>query len=325
MDWLRTSTTRALCALGRSYVDLLADRLRINVHVVLISLSRLLLIGAERNSHTDNLHRLERAFRSNGWEVTTVSHDELTLDRGNLQYFSNRREVTDVDAFDVIWVLGFGSRSTFLDRMQLLHAVNQNKFVNSIDAYLLYHNKATLAMSRLNKYSPSTIVSADVEVLVNHVRQGGHWIAKPTAGSFGRDVFELTVDDPNLEQILEHLTRNDYAILQERVDTVREQRWFVAMGTEIGAYQKVKDGLRGNIRATSSAVICEPDEQEREMVRSIARDLVVLGIRACAVDIAYPYLLDVNFVNPGWFQTMEHLTGVNLANRLPSLFEGTFR
>ena len=284
-------------------------------------MSRLLLIGTERESHTDNLQRLEFAFISNGWDVTTVSHDELTLDRGQIRYLRNHREVADVATFDWVWVLGFGARTTFLDRMQLLHTADQTKFVNSIDAYLLYQNKATLAMSSLQKHSPVTIVSASVDDLIDHVREGGDWIAKPTAGSFGRDVFELQANDSNLVQILEHLTRTDYAILQERVSTAREQRWFVAMGTEIGAYQKVKIGLRGNIGAASSAVNCEPNEQERAMVKSIASDLVKLGIRACAVDIAYPYLLDVNFVNPGWFQTMENLTGVDLATKLPPLFE----
>ena len=209
--------------------------------------------------------------------------------------------------------------------MQLLHTVDQCRFVNSIDAYLLYHNKATLAMTTLSKYTPDTVVSTNVDELVHHVHRGGRWIAKPTAGSFGRDVFELQSNDPNLTQILEHLTRNDYAILQQRVSTEREQRWYIAMGSELGAYQKVKTGLRGNVGATSSAVNCDPTDQERDMVRSIGSELVDLGIRACAIDIAYPYLLDVNFVNPGWFQTMENLTGKNFADELPSLFVNTSR
>lgn len=284
-------------------------------------MARLLLIGAERESHTDNLNRLERAFLSRGWDVVTVAHDELSLERSRLLYSRHGRQVANIDAFDWVWLLGFGSRTTFLDRMQLLHSVDQSKFVNSIDAFLLYQNKATLALTTLSRYAPTTIVSTSVENLVDHIRRGGQWVAKPTAGSFGRDVFELEANDPNLTQILEHLTRNDFAILQERVATSREQRWFVAMGSALGAYQKEKVGLRGNMRAFSSAASCDPDEQEREMVHAIARELVDLGIRACALDIAYPYLLDVNFVNPGWFQTMENLTGIDFAEQLPSLFE----
>ena len=286
---------------------------------------KLLLIGSERESHTDNLRRLERSFLSCDWYVETVAHDALTLNRGHLNYVQSNDTVVDIDEFDWIWPIGFGSRATFLDRMQLLHAVDQSKFVNSIDALLHYHNKATLAMTTLSRYSPITIVSANAEELADHVRGGGYWIAKPTAGSFGRDVFELQANDVNLEQILEHLTRDGYTIIQERVQTEREQRWFVAMGSELDAYQKVKVGLRGNMNAASSATVCEPNNLEVEMVQSVARDLVELGIRACAIDIAYPYLLDVNFVNPGWFQTMENLTGVDYARKLPSLFEASRR
>lgn len=284
-------------------------------------MARLLLIGTERESHTDSLRRLHSAFLSSGWDVVTVSHDELSLERDRLVYLRDGQQIADIEAFDWVWLLGFGGRATFLDRMQLLHSVDQSKFVNSIDAFLLYQNKATLAMTALKQFAPITIVSANAENLENHVRQGGNWIAKPTAGSFGRDVFELRANVPNLTQILEHLTRNDYAILQERVDTSREQRWFVVMGTELGAYQKVKIGLRGSMRASSSAATCNPDTKERELVRAIARELIELGIRACALDIAYPYLLDVNFVNPGWFQSMENLTGIDYAKKLPSLFD----
>lgn len=299
-----------------------ANRLPTTYKRILNSVASLLLIGAERESHTDNLRRLERTFHSSGWDVASVVHDELSLDRGHLRYVRNNRQIVDLNQFDYIWMIGFGNRTTFLDRMQLLRSENQSKFVNSIDAFLLYQNKASLALSTLNRYSPLTVVSAHVDELIDHVRDGGYWIAKPTAGSFGRDVFELHENDPNLAQILEHLTRNGYAILQERVETSREQRWFVAMGAELGVYQKVKVGLRGNMNAASSATVCEPNDLELEMVQSIAKDLVELGIRACAIDIAYPYLLDVNFVNPGWFQTMESLTGIDYARKLPSLFEG---
>jgi len=227
----------------------------------------------------------------------------------------------NIDECDWVWLLGFGRRSTFLDRMQLLHAMDRGQFVNSIDSYLLFQNKAALALTMLRKYSPETIVSSNVEFLTSHVRAGGAWVAKPTAGSFGRDVFELTATDPNLVQILETLTREDYAVVQERVETSREQRWFLTMGTELGAYQKVKTGLRGSIRAEASARVCEPESSEVALVKSIAKDLVELGIRVCAVDIAYPYLLDVNFINPGWFQTMENISGVDYAEKLPLLFE----
>ena len=281
----------------------------------------LLLVGAAQDSHTDNLLRFERVFQSCGWDVITASHDELVLDRRDLRYVKTSRDVVNIDECDWVWLLGFGRRSTFLDRMQLLHAMDRGQFVNSIDSYLLFQNKAALALTMLRKYSPETIVSSNVEFLTSHVRAGGAWVAKPTAGSFGRDVFELTATDPNLVQILETLTREDYAVVQERVETSREQRWFLTMGTELGAYQKVKTGLRGSIRAEASARVCEPESSEVALVQSIAKDLVELGIRVCAVDIAYPYLLDVNFINPGWFQTMENISGVDYAEKLPLLFE----
>ncbi len=280
----------------------------------------LLLIGNEQDSHTDNSLRFRSAFTNADWSVKTVNHNDLVLDSGCLIFQRGTNEELSVDAFDLIWLLGFGPRATFLDRMQLLRHAEQTKFVNSIDAFMFYHSKAALAMTRLHEVSPPQVVSRNVKFLLERVYQGGDWVAKPTAGSFGRDVFALRACDPNLPQIIENLARQHYVLLQQRISTAREQRWFLAKGELIGAYQKIKTGLRGNIGAESTSSLCEPTEDETTLVRMIATELLDLGIHACAVDIAYPYLLDVNFVNPGWFETMEKLTGINLAEKLPPLF-----
>ena len=283
----------------------------------------LLLVGTARDSHADNFVRLERVFNAEGWQVTCVEHDELVLNHARLQFVRDGCVVANPVAFDWIWLLGFGPRASFLDRMQLLAELPRAKFVNSVEAFLRFHNKAALAQTNLSEFSPRTIVASDAAVLLDQVAQGGRWIAKPTAGSFGRDVFELSAEDPNVSQILEHLTRNSYAMLQERVSTDREQRWFLVRGNVLGAYQKIKPGLRGNLRAGSTVQICQPNDEEVQLAQSIAEELGAIGIHAGAVDIAYPYLLDVNFVNPGWFETMEKLTGHDYACRLPELLEQT--
>lgn len=251
-------------------------------------------------------------------------HHELLLKAENLAFRKTSGEHIPLATFDWVWVLGFGSRTTFLDRIQLLHFARGTKFVNSAQAILLYHNKAALGLTELKQHTPKFHVSEDVDFLVEQIRQGGNWIAKPTAGSFGRDVFELTIDTANLHQILENLTRQGHTILQERVDTSREQRWFLAMGTIIGVYQKAKSGLRGNLDAHATPVCVEPNAEEHELASAVASKLLDLDIRACAVDLAYPYLLDVNFINPGWFESMEHLTGKDFAKDLPGLFEQEF-
>ena len=281
----------------------------------------LLLIGSEQESRTDSISRLNQAFSLQGWDVAIVEHHAVYQDSGDLMCQTQERQGQHVAQFDWIWMLGFGERHTFLDRMQLLHHADASKFVNSPHAFLHFQNKAALAMTSLGTHAPPALVSDRIELLFNRIHTGGDWIAKPTAGSFGRDVFELNVATPNLLQILEHLTRDGYVLLQEHVTTEHEKRWFMTRGQLIGVYAKIKQGLRGNIAAEATACLCEPTSQEIDLAQAIATKLVGEGIQGCAVDIAYPYLLDVNFVNPGWFETMENLTGRNFADDLPPLFK----
>ena len=283
--------------------------------------SSLLLIGSNRDARTDNLVRLEHAFSCSGWEVTSVDHDSLFLDAEGLKCRTDAEAEIGVDQFDRIWLIGFGARQTFLDRMQLLQTIEASKFVNTVHAFIYLHSKAALSLTSLHSYAPPFVVSNNAEMLAEVVCRGGRWVAKPTAGSFGRDVFELTADATNLRQILEHLTRQGYVMLQERIPTQREQRWYLAMGRVIGVYGKVKRGLRGNIAAHANACVCDPDPQEVEFAHAIASKVAHQGIGACAVDITYPYVLDVNFINPGWFQTAERLTREDFSQKLPALFE----
>ncbi|MCH8141463.1 MAG: hypothetical protein IH908_07695 [Proteobacteria bacterium] len=47
---------------------------------------------------------------------------------------------------------------------------------------------------------------------------------------------------------------------------------------------------------------------------TIAEDLLTQGVGFAAVDIAYPYLMEVNVANPGGLKTLETLTGNDLSS-----------
>lgn len=168
---------------------------------------------------------------------------------------------------------------------------------------------------------PDSVVSDDVSVLLDVLANGGDFVAKPTAGSFGRDVVELEQQTPNARQILTNLATQGYVLLQKKVPTDNEQRWYFARNSVLGVYRKDNVGFRGNVAFDMQPMLYEPTSIEVEFANNIAKLLARQGIQACAVDIAHPYVLDVNFVNPGWFQSMEKLTGKDFSLTLPTLFE----
>jgi len=270
--------------------------------------------GVPRN---DNDERLPRAWAAAGWCVTRVDHDDVRL---------TARGVCIGDAplaeFDLIWPIGLGARASFLDRMQLLSTLDENRFVTSPRALLMHHAKYSLALGELSQHHPQTVASRDPTWLKGIVAAGGDWIAKPPAGSFGRDVYRLRADDPNLDVILAALTGHDgsrYCLLQRYVAEIErgETRILLADAEVIGAYLRAPGGdHRVNLSGDGSALAAAPSRAELELARAVARHLLGYGIRFAAVDLAFPWIIEFNVANPGGLGTIERLTGVDLAPRV---------
>ena len=265
----------------------------------------------------DNHERLPRAFASLGWTVVRIDRESLAMRGQRLVAQSLAGELVALADFDVYFVLGFGAEASFLDRMQLLRSLDQGRFVNTVDALVFQHGKASLVLACPEVAQPATYLDNDAARLAAVVAAGGRWIAKPPAGSFGREVFLLHHADTNTGVILDHLTRDRrYALLQEYVDAGTQKRVLVAGGDIAGTYSKVPVDHRGNVGAGAGAEPAELSAAERRVVAALLVRLDGLGVRFATVDLAGPCVLEINVANPGWLQTYEAVAGVDLAPRV---------
>ena len=268
---------------------------------------------------------LPKAMEELGMFADSASHESLRIEYGELVCTNHTGTDYLLEEFELIWLLGLGERSTFLDRMQLLKNFNSDRFVNSIDSYVYRHAKGGLFHTSLIEFQPETIVSDNPDVILSHMVPGKKWIIKPNAGSFGDKVFGISPEDENARSIIETVCRDGYALLQKRVDTKDEKRVLVSAGKVIGCYGKQGNELRKNIATGTTAVKATLTDFERLMANKVASKLLELEIRFAALDIAYPYLLDVNIVNPGFLGTYQTLTGINLATKVcESVLEDMF-
>jgi glutathione synthase len=271
----------------------------------------------------DNPQRLPNAFAAAGWNVHLADHQELCL-AGNQVALRTPHgfEVTPISSFDMVWVLGFGLRESFLDRVQLLQSVAAEKFVNSPAALLSLHAKYHLPLSTLSSHHPESYAGSDPEWLLNLIGTGGEWILKPPATSFGRSVFRVDRDDPNLQVIVEQLTGFDgsrYCLLQRYVPEIErgETRVLVANGQVIGAYlRRAGSDHRVNLAGDGNAHTTSLSQAERTLAQQAAAALATEGVRFAAIDMAWPWLIEFNLVNPGGLATIERLTGEDLSPRV---------
>ena len=257
----------------------------------------------------DNLERMARAFADAGWEVVPLTYETLALTPRGVSECDADDGPAALDGFDLIWLLGFGRRETFLDRMHLLRLVSQDRFVNTVDALVLLHGKLGLP-----EFQPETYASSDPAALMRRVAPGERWVVKPMAGSFGRDVVRVEGNGSDTERVLRRLTAHGgYCVLQRYVPeaATREKRVIVAGDRLIGAYAKT-----GNVTAGALPRPAELSHEETELALRVVARLNALGARFAGIDLAWPYVFEANIANPGGLATLEALTGIDPAPRV---------
>jgi len=264
----------------------------------------LFLVGDVAQARNDNHRRLPAGFRAAGWDVTILPHDAVRLNRGVVQLGSH-----DPKRFQLIWVLGFGRWVTFLDRMQLLRLLDQNRFVTAIDALIHLHGKTSWSA-----HLPETYVANDLAFLQSILDAGGDWVIKPTAGSFGRDVVRIKGDDAGRAALHQFVGPEPgrYCLLQRYLPAAAsgEKRTLVAEGRIIGTYSRRPGAdFRANLAAGASAEPAGLSAGEMRLVQTLARDLAASGVGFAAIDTVFPHLMEVNIVNPGGLATMASLYG----------------
>lgn len=257
----------------------------------------------------DNRERMARAFAEAGWEVAVLTYETLALTPRGVSACGAGDSAAALDGFDLVWLLGFGRRETFLDRMHLLRLVSQDRFVNTVDALVLLHGKLGLP-----EFQPETYASSDSAALMRRVASGGRWVVKPIAGSFGRDVVRVDGNGPDTERVLRRLTaQGGYCVLQRYVPeaATREKRVIVAGDRLIGAYAKT-----GNVTAGALPRPAKLSREESELALRVVARLNALGARFAGIDLAWPYVFEANIANPGGLATLEALTGIDPAPRV---------
>ena len=230
-------------------------------------------------------------------------------------------QLIDLEQADVVWTLTLGMRHSFLDKIQLLKCLESKcQLINSLEALMHLKSKYFLAsQSEVFQY-PETHCATDPRELERIITQGGgRWIAKPPAGSLGRDIFLLSAEDPNLRVILETMTGIDadqYCLLQPYVEEIThgEKRVLIAGGQPVGQYLRhAEQDHRTNVSAGAQTELCELSAKELAYCQRIGEFLMQQGAYFVGLDLAYPWVIEFNVVNPGGIQTILELGGEDLS------------
>jgi glutathione synthase len=173
---------------------------------------------------------------------------------------------------------------------------------------------------------PHTVITRDVnEIKAFHKEMGGNIVLKPLQGSGGQGVFLVRPDDkPNINQMVESVSRDGYVIAQEYLPKAAEgdTRLFVMNGQPLrhkgkyAAFQRIRSGddMRSNIHAGGklrAAAITDTHLKVAEIVRP---KLVQDGMFLVGLDIVGDKLMEINVFSPGGLGSAQKFEKVNFTH-----------
>jgi glutathione synthase/RimK-type ligase-like ATP-grasp enzyme len=273
--------------------------------------SLLLLLGGLPPGPEDNATFIHRAFAHAGWTVRALHLDTLRLGPEGPLAADNAGTLHALKSDDLLWVLGFGSRSAFLDKSQILQSLEgAQAFVSQPSALYLFHSKYPFPATPTPFPHPESYASRDAAWLRRQAQGGGRWVLKPPAGSFGAEISFWDGQDPALGDALARATENGrYALLQREIEGAEEWRILVAGDRILGAYERRPGSSRGgwNLAAGGTAHLTPLPGDLATRAQALGLQLARAGIGYAGIDVRGGMLLEANVINPGGLATLAAL------------------
>jgi glutathione synthase len=300
-----------------------------------------LMISNIENLQNKNLLIFSNAMLKVGHQPILILADSLSLAKNKilalcfkLKTNLNIGDSIDIKLFtqnkinnlDYIWVLNFGYRQNFLDIIEflwMLEKYNKVKFVNSVESLLYFSNKYILNFLPNFIKIPKSYASNNAEYLHNIVSNDKKlWVLKPPAESMGKNIFILKNGDTNIKALIQILTGNQekhYCILQEFIHKIAkkgEKRVIIARGKIICCYKRIsiKNEHRTNLSQGAKAVISKLTNKEKKYCLAIADYFKKIGVNYIGLDMVFPYILEINVVNPGGLGTLKEISNYDYSN-----------
>ncbi|HYE42966.1 MAG TPA: glutathione synthase [Caulobacteraceae bacterium] len=174
---------------------------------------------------------------------------------------------------------------------------------------------------------PPTMISADVEAMVDFHHRHGDVVVKPLHGAAGSGVIKLSAGDPNLEALLElHFSiQRDPVVIQAFVPAVvkGDKRIILVDGEVAGAINRVpgEGSVRSNLRVGGRAEAVELTDRDLEICARVGPELKRRGLLFVGLDVIGGYLTEINVTSPTGAQQLKRFGGRDAAAMLWDVIE----
>ena len=216
-------------------------------------------------------------------------------------------------------------------------AADQGVMVLNDPTHLTDASNKTYFQRFPERVRPVTCITRDPDEIRRFIeKRDGCGVIKPLQGSGGQGVFVVRSDDhSNLAQMIDAVTRDGYAIVQEYLPRAAEGdiRLFTLNGRALqveGKYacvQRVSTNgdARSNITAGGEARKAQPDADALTLAEVVGPKLVLDGMYMAGLDIVGDKMMEINVDTPGGLGSAEALLGVDFCGYVISDLERKLR
>lgn len=168
---------------------------------------------------------------------------------------------------------------------------------------------------------PRTLITRDAAEIIKFVEEEkGNAVLKPLQGSGGSNVFLVRPDDtPNLNQMIEAITRDGYVICQEYLPAAKDGdiRLFMMNGKpfqvngKYAAFRRVSTSgdARSNLHVGGKMQKATIDDNALRIAEIVRPKLVADGMFLVGLDIVGDKLMEINVFSPGGLGSAQTLEG----------------
>jgi len=169
---------------------------------------------------------------------------------------------------------------------------------------------------------PMLITRSSAEIKA-FVREHGLSVVKRLDGMGGESIFQVRPDDPNLNVILETITRKDHDLImvQRYIPEIvaGDKRILIVNGQPVPwALARIPGAgdFRGNLAKGGTGKGVALTDRDRWICSQVAPDLVRRGILFAGLDVIGEWLTEINVTSPTCIRELDAQFGLNIAGDL---------
>tara|TARA_E500000178_G_scaffold356316_1_gene433329 strand:+ start:23529 stop:24485 length:957 start_codon:yes stop_codon:yes gene_type:complete len=176
--------------------------------------------------------------------------------------------------------------------------------------------------------TPPLLVSSDQKRLKEFVEKHNDTVLKPLDGMGGTSIFRVKLNDPNLNVILETLTKNGHQTImaQSYIPQISAgDKRILIVGGEVVPYCLArvpsKNDFRGNLAAGGKGIVQPLSSRDHWIASQIAASLVSRGLLLVGLDIIGDFLTEINVTSPTCAREIERVTNLQICDQFIEALE----